>query len=252
MDFEKRIEKLNEMIAEAYNIVFFTGAGISTNSGIPDFRSDDGLYNTASGIPIASPEYMLSDDCLHKHPSEFYKYIRKNLNFETAEPNIAHLKISELGLTRNVSVATQNIDGLHEKANTKNVFAIHGTMSKFYCPECGNDIFTPATVMNGFYDDDNNIPKCPQCEYGVIRPDIVLYGEGLSEPAWSCANDAAYYCDLMIVVGTSLTVYPAAYIPMNCKGKLVIINREDTFLNKNADLIFNENIKEVFENVKIP
>lgn len=252
MDFEKRIEKLNHMIADARNIAFFTGAGISTGSGIPDFRSADGLYSTGCLIEGKSPEYMLSDDCLYKHPEAFFKYMRNHMDFRKAEPNIAHRKISELQLTRDVSVITQNIDGLHEKAGSKKVHAIHGTMSQYSCTECFCNDYTPEEVVSGMFDDENNIPRCPKCG-GVIRPDIVLYGEGMAMPAWNDAQTASMNCDLMIIVGTSLTVYPAAYIPMNLYGRhMVIINREPTHMDNSAHLVFHEDIREVFDKIIIP
>lgn len=253
MGFEQRIAQFNEMIAGARSIAFFTGAGISTGSGIPDFRSANGLYNTVGGIKVASPEYMLSDDCLRDHPDAFFKYLRDNMDFREAEPNIAHQKISELQLTRDVSVITQNIDGLHEKANSEKVHAIHGTMARYVCTDCQCDDYVPEDVLDGTFDDDSGVPKCFNCGEGIVRPDIVLYGEGMAYPAWQDAQSAAMKCDLMIVVGTSLTVYPAAYIPMNCWGKkMVIINRDKTQLDNVADIVFHEDICEVFEKVIVP
>lgn len=253
MDFEKRIEKLNHMIADARKIVFFTGAGISTGSGIPDFRSADGLYSTGCLIEGKSPEYMLSDDCLYRHPEAFFKYARNHMDFRAAKPNIAHRKISELQLTRDVSVVTQNIDGLHEKAGSEKIHAIHGTMARYLCTNCNHDLFVPEDVNDGNYDNSDGVPICPLCGTGVIRPDVVLYGEGMAYPAWPDAQTASMNCDLMIVVGTSLTVYPAAYIPMNMYGKnLVIINREMTHMDSSASLVFHEDILDVFDKIEIP
>ena len=254
MDFEQRIAKLNEMIAGARKIVFFTGAGISTGSGIPDFRSADGLYATAYGIKDKSPEYMLSDSCLEDHPEAFFKYLRDYMDYRDAEPNIAHRKISELQLAKDVSVITQNIDGLHERAGTEKVYAVHGTMARYVCTDCQHDLFVPEDVMDGNYDNMFNVPSCPLCGEGTIRPDIVLYGEGLAHPAWQNALIAGARADLMIVVGSSLTVYPAAYIPEDMKygGNLVIINREETHLDSGAVLVFHEDIKEVFDKIIIP
>ena len=134
MTFDERIAKLNSMIADARRIVFFTGAGISTGSGIPDFRSANGLYSTSEE---ADPEYMLSSDCLYMQPAKFYKYLREHMNFSKAEPNIAHRKISDLQLTRTVSVITQNIDGLHQAAGSKVVLELHGSVLRNYCENCG-------------------------------------------------------------------------------------------------------------------
>ena len=253
MNFEERITKLNKMIADARKIVFFTGAGISTGSGIPDFRSANGLYSTACGIENKPPEYMLSNTCLEKHPQEFFKYIRDYMNYHDVEPNIAHQKISELQLTRDVSVITQNIDGLHEKAGSEKVYAVHGTMGRYFCTDCQHDLFVPEDVVNGNYDNMFNVPTCPLCGEGIIRPDVVLYGEGLAHPAWSDALFASGQADLMIVVGSSLTVQPAAQLPMyHCGPGLVIINRDPTPLDSYAELIFHEDIQDVFNLIEIP
>ena len=254
MDFNERIAKLNKMIAGARTIAFFTGAGISTGSGIPDFRSADGLYSTAYGIKDKSPEYMLSNTCLEEHTQAFFKYLRDYMDYREAEPNIAHRKISELQQARDVSVITQNIDGLHERAGSEKVYAIHGSMARYVCTDCQHDLFVPEDVMDGNYDNLFEVPKCPLCGEGVIRPDIVLYGEGLAHPAWQNALIAGGQADLMIVVGSSLTVYPAAYIPevQKYSGNLVIINREATHLDNGAALVFHEDIADVFEKIEIP
>ena len=252
MTFEERIAKLNHLIADARRIVFFTGAGISTGSGIPDFRSADGLYNTSEE---ADPEYMLSSDCLYMQPAKFYKYLREHMDFSKAEPNIAHRKISELQLTRTVSVITQNIDGLHEKAGSKVVDAIHGTMSKWYCVGCFHDLYMPEDVLDGNYDNLDGVPKCPLCggEF-VIRPDITLYGEGLPGHAWTNAQMHAGAADLFIIVGTSLQVSPANHLPyyFGDNSKLVIINREATPMDTSAGLVFHEDIANVFNKIIIP
>ena len=251
MSFEARIQKLNEKIAAARHIVIFSGAGISTGAGIPDFRSADGLYNS-TGIGDMTPEYMLSDDCLRDHPAQFFEYQRKCMDFRGAEPTPAHLKISELQRSRRVSVITQNIDGLHERSMTEHVYAIHGTMQRFTCTHCFNDKFEPVSVLDGVYDNADGIPTCPECD-GVIRPGIVLYGEGMNEPDWSYARTAAASADLLIVVGSSLTVYPAAYIPMGIPAsKLVIINRDKTTADHYASLVFHEDIQGVFERIIVP
>ena len=225
MTFDERIAKLNSMIADARRIVFFTGAGISTGSGIPDFRSTNGLYNQTDENEDP-PEYMLSAECLYGEPLKFYRYLRENMNFSKAEPNIAHRVISDLQLTRTVSVITQNIDGLHEKAGSKVIANIHGSLAKFYCDECGGD--------------------------AIIRPAITLYGESLPPDDWQCAIDWTMKADLFIVVGSSLTVSPANFLPhyFGRDDKLVIINRDpvDVF----AELVFTEDICEVFDNIKIP
>lgn len=249
--FDERIAQLNKMIAEARRITFFTGAGISTGSGIPDFRSADGLYTTSEED---NPEYMLSHTCLKMEPERFYEYLRKYMDFRAYKPNIAHLKISELQRARNVSVITQNIDGLHEKAGSGVVDTIHGTMNKWYCVGCVEDHFIPEDVLDGNYDNLDGVPKCPLCggEYN-IRPDITLYEEGLPNLEWANALIHAGAADLLIIVGTSLTVSPANNIPYYAnKSKTVIINKEPTWLDKDAGLVFHEDICEVFERIEIP
>lgn len=237
--FQERIEKLNHMIADARRIVFFTGAGISTGSGIPDFRSSNGLYST-------SPEYLLSASCLELEPHKFFDFIKNKMDFRGAEPNIAHQKIAELQLTRTVSVITQNIDGLHEKVGTKAVSTIHGTLNRAYCQDCLLDYSNDA-----IYDYDIAYPTCEVCG-GIIRPDIVLYGEGLHSTEWDIALQWTRNADLFIVVGSSLQVTPANLLPhyFGRDDKLVVINRD--FVPVAAELVFNEDICEVFENIKVP
>lgn len=243
MTFQERIEKLNHMIADARHIVFFTGAGISTGSGIPDFRSNNGLYSSSTD---RNPEYYLSDDCLIDEPQLFFEYIQKNMDFREAEPNIAHQKIAELQLTRTVSVITQNIDGLHEKAGTKAVATIHGTMNRTYCIDCCTEYNTDI-----IYNYKDKYPVCKECG-GIIRPDIVLYGEGLHSTEWDVAIQWTRNADLFIVVGSSLQVSPANFLPsfFGREDKLVIINRDPVPLS--AELVFDEDICEVFKNIKIP
>ena len=236
---QERIEKLNHMIADARRIVFFTGAGISTGSGIPDFRSADGLY-------ADNPEYLLSATCLHNEPHRFFDFIKNKMDFREAEPNIAHQKIAELQLTRTVSVITQNIDGLHEKVGTKAVSAIHGTMSRAYCQNCFAEYDSDA-----IYDHTIDYPICEECG-GIIRPDITLYEEGLPVTPWEIALDWTRNADLFIVVGSSLQVAPANMLPhfFGRDDRLVIINRDHVGIP--AELMFFEDISEVFENIKIP
>lgn len=243
MGFYDKIDKLNTMIADARRIVFFTGAGISTGSGIPDFRSANGLYNQANA---RDPEYYLSVECLESEPELFFEYIQKNMDFRKATPNIAHEKISLLQLARTVSVITQNIDGLHEKAGTKAIATIHGTMSRVYCQNCCADYDSDA-----IYDYTIDYPICEDCG-GIIRPDIVLYEEGLPMTTWDIALNWTRNADLFIVVGSSLQVSPANLLPhfFGKDDKLVIINRDPVGVP--AELVFAEDICKVFENVKVP
>lgn len=251
--FDERIKQLNEMIAGAKRIVFLTGAGISTGSGIPDFRSNNGLYNTSEED---EPEYMLSHTCLKMEPARFFQYLRNNMDFRNAEPNIAHKKISELQQARTVSVVTQNIDGLHEKAGSKVVDTIHGTMADWYCPGCLCETFIPEDVMDGNYDDKYGVPKCPLCggEF-TIRPDITLYGESLPGLQWQMAMAHVSAADLMIIVGTSLAVAPANFLPdWFHSDNIVIINRDEIERKGYfpVKLRFTEDICEVFERIEIP
>ena len=239
MTFQERIDKFNKLIAEARHIVFFTGAGISTGSGIPDFRSADGLY-------ADNPEYLLSATCLQNEPQKFFSFIKNKMDFREAEPNIAHQKIAELQLTRTVSVITQNIDGLHEKVGTKAIATIHGTMSRAYCQNCLAEYSDDA-----IYDYTIDYPICEDCG-GIIRPDIVLYEEGLPMTAWDIALNWTRNADLFIVVGSSLQVSPANLLPhfFGKDDKLVVINRDPVGIP--AELVFTEDICKVFENVKVP
>ena len=252
VNFQERIDSLNWMIAEADRITFFTGAGISTGSGIPDFRSANGLYTTSEED---DPEYMLSRACLEMEPERFFAYLRNYMDFRGYEPNIAHRKISELQRTRTVSVITQNIDGLHERAGSEVIDTIHGTMNRFYCPGCFHDTYDTGDVLDGNFDNMNGVPKCPLCggEY-MIRPDITLYGEGLPNIEWTKAQQHAGAADVFIIVGTSLQVAPANHLPFyfGNNQNLVIINREPTPMDSSAGLVFHEDIIEVFDKIVIP
>ena len=245
MGFFDKIDKLNTMIADARRIVFFTGAGISTGSGIPDFRSTNGLYNQQDFL--YDPEYYLSSSCLEEDPKAFFEYIQKNMDFRKAAPNIAHEKISLLQLTRSVSVITQNIDGLHENANSYAVSAIHGTMNRAYCVDC------LAEYGGDYIFDVDGVPRCTECQ-GIVRPDIVLYGEGLHSTEWDIALQWTRNADLFIVVGSSLQVAPANMLPhyFGRDDKLVIINRDPTPMDGHAELVFHDDIQEVFKNIRIP
>lgn len=246
MDFNERIEQLNEWIADARRIVIFTGAGISTASGIPDFRSENGLYNEPvflNGVEM-SPEYMLSDSCLANFPEAFFRYLYQKMYYPNIEPNIAHKKIAELETTnRQVTVVTQNIDDLHQKAGSSAVCAIHGSFARAYCQDCGLH-----------YDGDIVFQDvAPRCKCGgIIRPDITLYGEGLPQDAWHNAVGRTEKADLFIIVGSSMTVLPAGYLPGYFKGKrMVVINRDATQWDY-CSLVFHEDICDVFDKIVIP
>lgn len=247
MNFEERIEKLNELIKNAKKIVFFGGAGVSTESGIPDFRSKDGLYNTMDvKFEKYSPEYLLSRDCLYKKPEVFFEFYRQKMNCEGIKPNITHKVLARMEAAGKLtSVITQNIDGLHQKAGSKRVWEIHGTTLKNHCRICGQPY--PADYI--FYNNES-IPRC-ECG-GIIRPDVVLYGEALPPFAYDEAYTDLAEADLIIVGGTSLSVYPAAsFIEEQIRfKKVILINRDETSLDDQCELVFHENLGEVFSRIK--
>ncbi|MDD2522896.1 MAG: NAD-dependent protein deacylase [Anaerolineaceae bacterium] len=237
----KAAEILEQLINEAERIVFFGGAGVSTGSGIPDFRSATGLYNRQQNTNY-SPEEMLSYSFMVTHPEEFYTYKRENLYYPDATPNLAHLALARLEANRqDVTVITQNIDGLHQAAGSKNVLEIHGSMQRFYCMKCHRD-YPAALVWEG-----EGVPLCPPCG-GMIRPDVVLYGEMLDQRVMAEAQNAIRRADLMIVGGTSLVVYPAAGLLQYFRGKaLVLINRDPTPYDHTATYVFHEELGELLD-----
>ena len=236
-------EQLKQWIEASDNIVFFGGAGVSTESNIPDFRSENGIYNAVNqyGYP---PETMLSHSFFISHPDIFFDYLRKNLIYPDAKPNNAHIglaKLEEMGKLK--AVITQNIDNLHQMAGSKNVYELHGTLYKNYCTKCGKN-FDVDYVMNS-----SGIPRCDKCG-GIVRPDVVLYEEGLDGTTIYKSVDAIEKADVLIVGGTSLNVYPAAGLIDYYRGnKLVLINKSVTSYDRRANLIIRENIGEVFKEV---
>ena len=235
--------ELKKLIDESDSIVFFGGAGVSTESNIPDFRSENGIYNAVNqyGYP---PETMLSHSFFISHPDIFFDYLRKNLIYPDAKPNNAHIglaKLEEMGKLK--AVITQNIDNLHQMAGSKNVYELHGTLYKNYCTKCGKN-FDVDYVMNS-----SGIPRCDKCG-GIVRPDVVLYEEGLDGTTIYKSVDAIEKAGVLIVGGTSLNVYPAAGLIDYYRGnKLVLINKSDTSYDRRANLIIRENIGEVFKEV---
>ena len=237
------IEKLQELIDCSDNIVFFGGAGVSTESGIKDFRGKNGLYkeDLDSSFP---PEYMLSKDCLFDQPELFFNYYREKMDCSNVEPNITHNYLTKLEQSGKLkAIVTQNIDGLHQKAHSKNVLELHGTTNRCYCVDCkkeysGDYIFTST-----------GIPRC-KCG-GMVRPDVVLYGEGLPD-AYQEAINYISKADLLIVAGTSLTVLPASGLVQFFRGRyLVIINDTNTPYDYLAELVINKSLGEVFSKLKI-
>lgn len=232
-----KINLLKDWLEQSNNIVFFGGAGVSTESGIPDFRSKDGLYNQKYKYP---PEEILSHTFFIKETEEFYKFYKEKLNSLKYEPNITHVKLAELENKGKLkAVVTQNIDGLHQKAGTKNVLELHGSVLRNYCMKC-HKFYDAEFVFNS-----KGIPKC-NCG-GVIKPDVVLYEEGLDDITLKNAIISIQKADVLIVGGTSLTVYPASGLVNYYKGnKLVLINRDSTKYDYKANLVINENLGKVF------
>ena len=233
---------LQEIIDHSKNIVFFGGAGVSTESGIPDFRSTDGLYNQEYDYP---PEEILSHTFFVSHTEAFYGFYRDKMLCLTAEPNAAHKKLAELEQKGKLSaVVTQNIDGLHQKAGSKNVFELHGSIHRNYCTQC-HKFFDADFIANSV-----GVPTC-ECG-GIIKPDVVLYEEGLDDAAVTEAVDAISSADCLIVAGTSLNVYPAAGFIRYFRGKyFVLINRDVTPADKYADLVIHDSVGKVLSDTII-
>jgi NAD-dependent deacetylase len=233
-----KIETLKKWISESKNIVFFGGAGVSTESGIPDFRGVDGLYNQTYKYP---PEEIISRSFFLKDPEEFFKFYREKMLPLGFEPNITHKVLARWEEEGRLSaVVTQNIDGLHQKAGSKKVYELHGSVLRNYCQRCGK--FHSAE----FVKESAGVPKC-DCG-GTVKPDVVLYGEGLDEKTMYDAMMAIYHADLLIVAGTSLTVYPAAGLVRCFQGRrLVLINRDETPYDRAAGLVLHESLGKVFE-----
>ena len=231
------VPALEKIIAESDRIVFFGGAGVSTESGIPDFRSVDGLYHQKYDYP---PETILSHTFWEENPEEFYRFYRDKLIVKGAKPNAAHLRLAKLEREgRLKAIVTQNIDGLHQAAGSKTVYELHGNTLRNYCVKCGT-----------FYDVDfiansTGVPRCPKCG-GIVKPDVVLYEEGLDEEVLSGAVSAIRKADTLIIGGTSLVVYPAAGLIRYFRGRhLVVINMQPTGADAQADLCIAKPIGQV-------
>ena len=243
-----KYDDLNKIVAESKHIVFFGGAGVSTESGIPDFRSKDGLYNNRDvQFDAYTPEYLLSIECLENNPKVFYEFYRQKMNVDGIEPNKAHIKLAEMEKAGKLDgVITQNIDGLHQKAGSVNVQEVHGSTLRNYCKRCHKKY--PADAI---FTSSEPIPKCSICG-GMIRPDVTLYGEGLPTDAWRNAVRLVDNADCLIVGGTSLVVNPAASLAFGFRGKhLVIINRDVTSADRMAELVFHESISEVLGKIEL-
>lgn len=234
-------EQLQKLLDESKRAVFFGGAGVSTESGIPDFRSTDGLYHQQYDFP---PETILSHTFFEHHTEEFYKFYRAKMLCPSAKPNAAHKKLAELEAAgKLIAVITQNIDGLHQAAGSRNVLELHGSVLRNYCRDCGK-----------FYDIDfmlhsTGIPRCSCGE--IIKPDVVLYEESLNGETIEQSVRALQRADLLIVGGTSMAVYPAAGLVNYCHGKTVLINKSPTPLDRRADLLIKENIGETLSHIRV-
>ena len=239
-----KISQLQEIITNSDNIVFFGGAGVSTESGIPDFRSESGIFKSLEKYGD-TPENLVSHSYYIDHTEEFFEYYKENLIFEDATPNPAHLKLAELEKTGKIkAVITQNIDGLHQKAGSENVLELHGSIHRNYCQICGKEYDLKYIL------ESDGIPKC-ECG-GIIKPDVVLYEEPLNNSILSLSIDYIQNAETLIIGGTSLVVYPAAGLINYFSGKnLILINKSETPYDNLATLVINDAIGEVFSQIKI-
>ena len=237
------VDKFIDMVQHSDNIVFFGGAGVSTESGIPDFRSVDGLYNQKYKYP---PETILSHSFYVSQPEEFYRFYRDKMLCLDAQPNAAHIKLAEFEQAGKLkAIVTQNIDGLHQKAGSKNVLELHGSVHRNFCQRC-HKFFDAEYMLHS-----DGVPKCDACG-GPIKPDVVLYEEGLDNDVIEQSLYYISHADMLIIGGTSLVVYPAAGLVRYYGGhKLVLINKSATDMDKSADLVINEPIGEVFRRITL-
>lgn len=236
------MNELQRIIDESANIVFFGGAGVSTESGIPDFRSQDGLYSLKYAYP---PESIVSHTFFVRRTEEFFAFYRDRMIYPDAKPNAAHLYLARLEAAGKLSaVVTQNIDGLHQAAGSKTVFELHGSVLRNYCMRCGK--FYPVEYVK-------NCPSVPRCDCGgIVKPDVVLYEEGLDNSVISGAISAIERADTLIIGGTSLAVYPAAgFIDFFRGRRLVIVNKTATPADARADLVINDGIAKVFSSLAV-
>ena len=242
-DTEVKVKKLQEIIDESQRIVFFGGAGVSTESGIPDFRSVDGLYHQKFKYP---PETMLSHTFFKQNTWDFFDFYKNRVIPADPKPNAAHLKLAELEKAgKLIGVVTQNIDGLHQAAGSEKVYELHGSVLRNYCTNCGK-FFDYKYILEA-----SGIPECDVCG-SVVKPDVVLYEEGLDNDTLVGAVNAISSADTMIVAGTSLVVYPAAGLLQYFRGKwLVLINRDPTAADKSANLVIHDKVGEVLSCIKV-
>ena len=238
----EKIQKLQEIIDNSNHIVFFTGAGVSTASGIPDFRSTDGLYNQKYQFP---PEEILSHHFFKQHTEEFFRFYRDKMLYPDVKPSFVHQYIATLEKrNKKVTIITQNIDGLHQLAGSTNVLELHGSVLRNTCMQCHTKYSLDEILKM------DTVPHCPKCN-GIIKPDVVLYEEGLDENILNQSLHALQTADTCIVLGTSLVVYPAAgLLRYFCGDKLVLINRDQTSYDSTADLTIHDDFINIFPNLK--
>ena len=238
-----QIEKLQKIIDDSENIVFFGGAGVSTESGIPDFRSVDGLYHQEWDYP---PEVIISHSFFEANPKEFYRFYKAKLLPQGILPNKAHKKLAEMEKVGKLkAIVTQNIDGLHQMAGSEKVHELHGSVLRNYCTKCG-EFYDAEYIRNSL-----DLPICTKCG-GLVKPDVVLYEEGLDDNVISASIGAISKADCLIIGGTSLTVQPAASLVRYFAGKyLVVINKGEVFMPRGVDLVIREKIGEVLDKITV-
>lgn len=243
-DLEGQVAFLQSIIDKNRHIVFFGGAGVSTESGIPDFRSQDGIYNQEYDYP---PEEILSHSFFYYRCEEFYRFYREKMLVLDKEPNDCHMFLTELEKSGKLdAVITQNIDGLHQKAGTKKVIELHGSIHRNRCIECGEE-YTAQYIK----DSDTNVPRCALCG-GIIKPDVVLYGEPLDEQVITQTMIKISNADVLIVAGTSLMVYPANTFLDGYRGnKLILINKDITSNDRRVDYVIHAKVGELFRGLKL-
>lgn len=244
---DNNINILQQIISKSKKLVFFGGAGVSTESGIPDFRSVDGLYFQQWKYP---PETIISHSFFEKDPVEFFRFYREKLLPQGIEPNAAHFKLAEMEQKGILSaIVTQNIDGLHQKAGSKNVFELHGSTLRNFCMECG--AFYDEKIILQSADSEDKLPHCPKCG-GLIKPDVVLYEEGLDQDVINGAVNAIAHADTLIIGGTSLVVYPAAGLINYFQGEnLILLNKSETSQDHLANLVIHEPIGKVLSQIQL-
>ena len=245
---EEKYQMMNDILHNSKSIVFLGGAGVSTESGIPDFRSKDGLYRKKDRrFGKYQPEYLLSAQCLKMEPRVFFDYCRHNLDCRNAEPNAAHLKLAEMEKAGMLEgIITQNIDGLHQKAGSENVQEIHGSLLRSYCVSCRREY-----GRDFIFESEDEVPVCPSCGK-TVRPDVTLYGETLPARAYEAAVALIRYADCLIIGGTSLQVGSAAQLAHMYHGPhLIIINKGKTRLEGRADIVFHDSIGKTLERLLI-